>query len=192
MRPIFPLAFPKQAWTLPCRSCSRGAAAATAPQGPPWPVRQGHLGTGTEPAALIKSLLSNRALVHALFKTFKAATRLVLSARAEGSAPAGTLRVRGGVLHHPLILPEPSDISEQAHSRQFEGLNMCHVKKQTPPANRSSLRPQGNRQRLLRTSRDPANTQRWLLEGAIHRRGREQLLHHSSVTLCGTSKLIWG
>lgn len=108
---------PSKPGPCPAEATAVGAAAATAPQGPPWPVTQGHLGTGTEPAALIKSLLSNRALVHTLFKTFEAVTRLVLSARAEGSAPAGTLRVRSGVLHQPLILPEPSDISEQAHSR---------------------------------------------------------------------------
>lgn len=74
-----------------------------------------------EPAAPIKSLLPNPAHVHALFKIFTAVTELFLSAHAEGPAPAGTLGVHGGILHQPLIIPKPSDMSEQAHSRQFEG-----------------------------------------------------------------------
>lgn len=77
--------------------------------------------TSTEPAASIKSLLPNPAHAHALFKIFTAVTGLFLSAHAEGPAPAGTMGVRGGVLHQPLIILKPSDMSEQARSRQFEG-----------------------------------------------------------------------
>lgn len=123
---------PPQSKAEPCPAQATAAAAA---QGPRWSVTQENLGIGalvfkvgagrrvtsTEPAASIKSLLPNPAHAHALFKTFTAVTGLFLSAHAEGPAPAGTMGVHGGVLHQPLIILKPSDMSEQARSRQFEG-----------------------------------------------------------------------